>query len=327
MRLYILILIVSNSYGQLQDNVKLYYDKVNEAEQEVINENFKKAINFYNEAFVHKTPFCKDLYNQSICFAIINKKRKCIKNIQKLIDYNYPLDSLLVNEKLNKIISKHEFKSNYIYDINYRYALDSIFERDQFYRKLDRIVYKDSIKHIDTLNVIRLLSLIKEKGFPTEQKIGVYSGFDYNSFAIIVVHNFFNGKGQQFFNFQNIVLNAINNGDIDNRVGVELYNGCVGNDPYGCFYGAITQYAFCEGKNQLKITPIGLLKINKNTLLKLDPIRKQIGLDGLLINQKKNIYNYKNPFFRLIKYRGRKIMCYVNEEEYDLNKNNLTLIE
>ena len=136
--------------------------------------------------------------------------------------------------------------------------MDSLFVRDQFFRKIDRIKYKDSIVKTDSTNVVKLLELIKEKGFPTERKTGVYGVFEYTPFSLMVVHNHITG-----YDFSNIVKNAINSGELDNRIGAELLNLSLANgqDLYGSMSGGLVQFALCEGKNILKKTPFGVVKM------------------------------------------------------------------
>ena len=186
----IIIFFSYTSYAQLQSNIRSYYAYVNNAESLVLKSDFKKAIISYDEAFRYKKDvFLKDIYNQAVCYAILNKKHKCIKNLKTLLNYGYPLDSLLSNEKFKKTIANYNFNERILYDSTYKKIMDSLFTRDQFYRKIDRLKYKDSIRITDSTNVIKLLELIKQKGFPTERKTGVYQEFDYSPLSLIIVHN------------------------------------------------------------------------------------------------------------------------------------------
>lgn len=326
MKLKILIYFFTvNTFAQMQQSVKEYYNNINIAEDLILKNDLNGAISFYNKAFKEKKePFFRDIYNQALCFALLRKKQKCRKNLKILINYGYPKDSLLSNEKFKRIITKLKFKQNLKYDNAYKIAIDSIFERDQFFRKIDRIKFKDSIRKIDSTNVIKLLELIKEKGFPTERKIGVYDYFDYKPFSIIVVHNHIIG-----YNFSSIILNAIYNGDLDNRIGADLYNLSIANgkDLYGSNLGGLTQYALCKGTTILKKTPFGIYKLDPEIIKEKNKNRFEIGLDDIEINQKKLLFNEKFKGFIFIKYRNKKRWCLESEEDYNKCMEKLITIE
>jgi hypothetical protein len=317
---FIFLLISSFVNAQLKLSVKNYYKSVNDAENFIIQNDFKTAIKHYNKAFDFKEPFCKDTYNQAVCYAILNKSRKCLKNINILLKYGYPIDSILSNEKLKNIAQHNKFKEKPIYDFSFRKTMDSLLEKDQFFRRLDRITYKDSIRKIDSTNVLKLLKLIDKKGFPSERNIGVYSNFDYQPISIIIVHNSIIG-----FNFSKIVLDAINNGDLDNRIGADLHNLSVANggDLYGTFTSGLVKYAFCKGRDIIKSTEFGFIRI-KTELVKNNNInRVLIGLDDIETNQKKLLFGEKHKYFKLSKYRDKKILCYENENDYNNAKTSL----
>lgn len=321
MKYYIIFLFISTFVNaQLKLNVKNYYKHINEAENLIIQNDINQAIKYYNEAFKFKDPFCKDLYNQAVCFAILNKKRKCLKNIKILLKYGYPIDSIFSNEKLKNIVKNNKFKEKPIYDFSYRKTMDSLLDKDQFFRRLDRITYKDSIKKIDSINVLKILELINKKGFPSERNIGVYSNFDYQPISIIIVHNSISG-----YNFSKIVLDAINNGDLDNRVGADLHNLSVANggDLYGTFSSGLVKYAFCKGREIIKSTEFGFIKINPELVKNKNINRELIGLDDIETNQKKLLFGEKHIYIKLSKYRDRKIWCYENENDYNNAKTSL----
>jgi hypothetical protein len=317
------------SYAQLESNIGKYYEHVNNAENFILKNDFNKAILSYNDAYRYKKEvFLIDIYNQAICYAILNKKNKCKKNLKILLSYGYPLDSLLTNEKFKKVIYNFKFNEKLLYDISYKKTIDSLFNRDQFFRLKAPINYRkkysDSVKKIDSLNVVKLLQLIQKKGFPTERKTGVYPGFDYSSFSFIVVHNHIIG-----FNFSNIVLNAINIGELDNRIGAELHNLSVANggDLYGSMSGGLIQFAHCNGRNIIKKTPFGIVKLKSKSIEEKNKNRMLIGLDDIETNQKKMLYNEKNKFFLLTKLRDKKTWCFENEDDYIINKEKLITIE
>ncbi len=321
----IFIFLTYTSYAQLQSNIRNYYEHVNNAERLVIKNDFKKAVLCYNEAFRYKKDaFLKDIYNQALCYAILNKKHKCRKNLKALLNYGYPLDSLLLNEKFKKVTANYNFNEKLLIDINYKKTMDSLFVRDQFFRKIDRIKYKDSIVKTDSTNVVRLLELIKEKGFPTERKTGVYGVFEYDPFSLMVVHNHITG-----YDFSSIVKNAINSGELDNRIGAELLNLSLANgqDLYGSMSGGLVQFALCEGKKILKKTPFGVVKMKPAVIEEKNKNRLLIGLDDIESNQMKLLYSEKNKWFLFTKYRDKKRWCIENEDDYNKSKETLITIE
>jgi len=321
----IIIFFSYTSYAQLQSNIRSYYAYVNNAESLVLRSDFKNAVMTYNKAFKYKKDaFLKDIYNQAVCYAILNKKSKCIKNLKILLNYGYPIDSLLLNGKLKKVATNYNFNEKILYDISYKKIMDSLFKRDQFFRKIDRLKYKDSIRITDSTNVIKLLELIKQKGFPTERKTGVYQEFDYSPLSLIIVHNHING-----YNFSNIIMNAINSGELDNRIGAELLNLSLANgkDLYGSMSGGLIKFALCKGKDIIKETPFGIVKIKPELIEEKNKNRLLIGLDDIETNQTKILYNEKNKYFLFTKYRDKKRWCIENEDDYNKSKEKLIFLE
>jgi hypothetical protein len=321
----IFIFLTYTSYAQLQSNIRSYYEHVNKAENLVVKNDLKKAVLSYNEAFRYKKyAFLKDIYNQALCYAILNKKHKCRKNLKKLLNYGYPLDSLLLSEKFKKVTANYNFNEKLLIDISYKKVMDSLLIRDQKFRKIDRLKYKDSIVKTDSTNVVRLLELIKEKGFPTERKTGVYGVFEYTPFSLMVVHNHITG-----YDFSNIIKNTINSGELDSRIGADLLNLSLANgqDLYGSMSGGLIQFALCDGKNILKKTPFGVVKMKPEVIEEKNKNRLLIGLDDIESNQMKLLYSEKNKWFLFTKYRDKKRWCIENEIDYNKSKENLITIE
>lgn len=320
-----LIFFTYTSYAQLQSNIKGYYEHVNSAENLILKNDLKKAVLTYDEAFkFKKEAFLKDIYNQAVCYAILNEKHKCRKNLKTLLNYGYPLDSLLLNEKFKKVTANYNFNEKLLYDISYKQTMDSLLTQDQFFRKIDRLKYKDSIVKTDSTNVVKLLELIKEKGFPTERKTGVYGVFEYSPFSLMVVHNHITG-----YNFSSIVMSAINNGELDNRIGAELLNLSLANgrDLYGSMSGGLIQFALCKGKDIIKKTPFGVVKIKPEFIEEKNKNRLLIGLDDIETNRKKLLFSEKNKWFSFTKYRDKKRWCIENEDDYNKSKETLITLE
>ena len=103
---YFLLLIHINTIAQLNNQLNEYYQLVNMAELNIVDNNINEAYLNYRKAFkIKKNPFGLDQYNFAVCCAILKKKNESFKYIKSLIEYGYTKDSILNNRELNYLKS------------------------------------------------------------------------------------------------------------------------------------------------------------------------------------------------------------------------------
>lgn len=179
-----------------ENNIAIYFDLVNKAEIAICQSNYKTGLGYYQKAFrFHHEPFTKDYHNALIC-SVYNKDYKTAKECYiKLAERNYYLFDL--REALSDIVDLKEWKKLESLDIpvkinfEYQEKLEALVKRDQDIRnysikKNPNNHYehnKDTIMYIDSLNLAEFKELVKEYGFPTEDKIG------NTYYTLILLHN------------------------------------------------------------------------------------------------------------------------------------------
>lgn len=172
----------------LQENVQLYYQKINEAESYIVCENYKKALTLYEQAFQYKTyPFAIDLYNQMYCASFAGNEDVMYESARKLVT-NKGL-SLATIEKHYSILRNNEkkweiFKNWYpeghqvfleLSNAEARALFNKIADDDQKFRVYeDRYTtYKEANETVDSINFNLIKSFIDKNGYPTQEMIGM----------------------------------------------------------------------------------------------------------------------------------------------------------
>lgn len=94
---------------------------------------------------------------------------------------------------LKKCIKKNdlEFKNvEPIYDSLYRKEIQQLGYDDQYFRlkRGSYTKYRKEIDSVDNININTFLKLVKEKGFPTESKVGVENRVGRQEWVIVVLH-------------------------------------------------------------------------------------------------------------------------------------------
>lgn len=181
--------------AEMQPVWKKYYNIVNEAELLIAAQQYNRALEHYDLAFsIVATPWGKDIENAWMCTYLLNRKRK-FKIYSAMMAKNgampdskvyYVLDkakgqkSISFQKKYFKIWNKVRQKHKSNIDTVYRKELLALVKADQDVRRffIDKkqgnynTIGRDSLNIFDSLNVLQLKSLIKTKGFPTEQRVG-----------------------------------------------------------------------------------------------------------------------------------------------------------
>lgn len=291
------------SYGQLPNDLKLYNEYVNQAELNIADTQYERAIFNYHQAFEKKQhPFLVDIYNQAICAALLNQKTLTEKNIKQLITFGYVLDSLICKNEfktvLDSIFVDELIELDKSFDVGLRQKYDSLLTADQNFRNEDPYYEKnlDTLQQIDSSIRHFMRDLIELHGFPSEYLIGVYPNFDYSPFKIIVIHSQTGSHTQDSINFSNIIFKSVNEGSLDVRVAQQLIAGSTGNDLYGFHLMGAVRHGFQNKENHLDETEIsewGFIQIELDKEKEIDARRKEIGLSSLSDSRRKAIFSKK----------------------------------
>lgn len=179
-------------------NVKKYWQEINKAELLVCGNNYKKASKHYKKAFkAHSSPFNRDYENALLCNCMIKNKKMVTHYFSLLRNRDVNIDGQ-VESKCRKVIGVSYWSNLYdlpiIYSIDttYKRELKEVLKKDQAIRKYsirknptNHYDYNsDTIRYVDSLNLLKLKQLISEKGFPSEERVG------YNfELYLSVLHN------------------------------------------------------------------------------------------------------------------------------------------
>lgn len=227
----LMILFHINLHAQV-DYMKTYHPIIVQAESEILDSNYSAALSSYQKVFqLVPRSFAKDFHNAAICAIETQQLDIAFQYLDSLItkgvkksffETGIPFESLRKHAKWQKWIqtfdSKYQ-KWNQDKDIQLRKMLGGLEFNDQEFRSArgSYQVYRDTINQIDKVNVRFLREIIKNKGFPGENLIGINNPvLDEQPADIVFLHQFQKmSKGIGDFDFTEIMLEAVKNGRLD----------------------------------------------------------------------------------------------------------------
>lgn len=319
-----------------------YYDLINKAEINIVDNNLVAANNMYNQAFKFlKEPQGKDLYNALQVALKIGDKSNAYSRYHILKCLGYPFETNYISEhfkdeKLPKI------KCSNVIDQPYRKTLDSLLSIDQEYRLLSKGDYKKYQKEItqnDSIASINLLKLIQKKGFPNEYNIGIEDKSDLvlQNFHFIIWHQLGTNKySSQKVNFSEELNKALNVGKISPQSAAFLYDLNNGSANFSSMHFDILEFITPNGSKEPFQDQVANKTANSeccfvhewffpekrsdvaiDTVTKLNKSRKQIGLSDLdsELVKLKFILNNKEYIFGNIGLK-KSVMENLNQLEY-----------
>ncbi len=184
MKLYstIFLLMIISSITCAGKNIERYYNYINKAELAIAESDYKSGLKFYKKAFKnHDEPFNYDYRNALLCSCQLQKEKSVkqyytalkqrkfnFKNLEKHCIKNIGENQWMILEQLEVLLT---------IDTVYRKELVEILNKDQSLRDFvysngGYDVHGDTARFVDSLNMLALKKMIKEKGFPTDAKVG-----------------------------------------------------------------------------------------------------------------------------------------------------------
>ncbi len=326
------VLFGRSGFSAIPDSLKAYYESVNRAELSIVEANYAEAIALYDRAFQMKDfPYCRDIYNQAVCAVLVEDYSMAAANLENLCKYGYELDSLLAKPVFDPLFSspmgedlvKTCAGSGQGFDHNLRQVYDSLLVVDQLFRIKEGsyAVYGDTIAALDESNATFLVNLIESDGFPTEEKVGTYLEFDYESFRMIVFHNNVGSRSGIRYDFTEILYEAVETGELDVRVGIQLIVGSTGMDDFGFEFSGLVQHGleenFQKGKVDTTLSAWGFYSIEPDMEREIDERRAKMGLCSLDDFRAKTIYGMKDPRFNIDSPAGKRIFYWKYTSDYE----------
>ena len=330
--------LITHLHAQLSPELTEYYRQVNHAELSLIDSNYNAAIHFYEEAFDHKkNPFIEDRYNFAVCYAIDQKYDSCYKQLQFVVDKGTSIKIIQINPGLALFFStkygtnliEYEIQHKKTYNAIYRSAIDSLTIMDQLFRKKEGSysVYGDTIRAIDSMNVIAFNKLVEIYGFPSEELIGVDSSLSgHPQYQSIIIHQQYVRVGR-FFNYSEMITNALQQGNIDAHAAAELIDKSAGSDQFGIFDAGLVKIVLdstanassnsSNPKSDYKNVPLGYFKISEEKEKMVNEKRINNGLETISEARQKTIFHLKDPRFLL---PSGTISIFIISEKTDYEK-------
>lgn len=187
------------------------------------------------------------------------------------------------------------------FDKKYKSKVDSLLYVDQMFRKINRNKLKETIKVVDSLNVISMLNILNTEGLPSEKKIG----FDYQPLNAIFMHNAnYSLEINNRFDFSEYLYKGIYNGELDSRIVAHNIEG-MSSISYGFFGSGLVRYALCLSEatdgycKKMEYSKKGFGKLSDDTIQKINTNRLEIGLEKIEDMRRKMLFQLKNHDFKL----------------------------
>lgn len=288
----------------LSNNVGKYWNFVHKAENEIVKEKYKEAVQFYDTAFTClKLPFQKDIHNQIECakythdfgkvkLQVIFLLEKYNLNPKYLRRYKKYYDGNIFKKYVELYTNKSLEKSGFIKSI------DSLFILDQKIRTNDNYMnHPQLIKTVDSLSFV----FIKNKWLDENNydKINVNLLFDVpnyepdSHFYTLIRHWF-----QQKLSAQEDFLRLVLLGKFPPEVYADLKDVMDGSVLSNSQYGIFTKIKYGH--------KIKLIKRNTNDIHTIDQNRIEIGLPYY------NEYVVNTEFFKKHKHFIYYNLCVLN---------------
>lgn len=278
------------------DSVNKYYYYVSKAENLIIKNKNKDALEEYLNAFEYKVPFYRDYFNASHLithFKIIDSLL-----LKKFFILSGKISSLTVKDRIEYLQSKDPtFNLGFLN----RFKTDTCFNKYKNINRLDsslikqinNMIQRDQdirtgkilIKETDSRNLKDVLDLYKNNDEISERTVGK-NGMTY--IYIMILHfSRYNTNEWIKILFQQVML-----GNFDNRVFASLIDSYIDNnfdsDPTKSYY--LTSIAFPHHDKYI------IPKIDITSIEETDKRRKQIYLETVTEQQNKQLYNYRQGY-------------------------------
>ncbi|GAA0890680.1 hypothetical protein GCM10009122_03590 [Fulvivirga kasyanovii] len=190
----LLTLSFSNSISSETQDYRRYHKQINEAEKLISNEQFKEALNIYNDVFnAFDFVFLKDYKVAAQLALYLNEKEKAFEIIKQGITAGWDLKSLKRNNYLSDLHNASEWKviveeypklrQKYLkrIDDSTRKEVHKMFKADQrkalgaLFRLGDKAQEKYALKKFaphSEAQLTKLIRIMEDHGYPGEQLIG-----------------------------------------------------------------------------------------------------------------------------------------------------------
>lgn len=297
------------------DYIKAYHPLVNEAELQIVEQDFASALQLYNQAFAAvPEPFAIDYYNAAVSAMLAEDQKQAFSYLEKLalkgVSLEYvekqevftPLQETKEWSKFLKNYSKNRARFNRRADLDLRADLDELYAKDQFFRqaKGGLRVNGDTIRKIEASNVEFLLGVIEKHGYPGEALIGVADTLEQlPRFSIVIQRQ---TKATNGYNFEPVLKEAVQFGRIRPQAAAYLLE----QQGQGAFKSKAFVTVSCNNSKNCEGADFeGKYFRDRLTNSQLDVLnasRSKLGLSSFPDYRSKVLYNMQDKRFKLSSY-------------------------
>lgn len=317
-------------------NTKRYNYYINYAELAITDSLYAEALEYYDSAFRNiDSPFAIDKYNVAVCNALLGNFENCRSGVENLLRKGLERNLIRDNDAFSGFLSSEfgkglfETKFEPCFDTNLRRIYDSIFEADQYYRKLHprdyHQYYNDTVSKIDASNVKRMNDLIRAYGWPTENLIGIQD-FPGKRYEIIIVHQ--TNPKYQSYNYKADIIYAYENCLIEANKAIYLLMRIDQVDPCRIMDAGLVTIIYdslgiFRNDNLMSfLHKTGYEKMTDEQ--KTDQNRSDAGLESVGNYRKKMLFSIHDKRF-IFKTFGNAVFVYSNKADYNYHANNIRI--
>ncbi|MDX5418494.1 MAG: hypothetical protein LPK09_04700 [Hymenobacteraceae bacterium] len=315
--LFMFLLCLGNKAQANADYVKAYHPHINKAESFIMAQDYKGALESYQQAFgAVPHAFARDYYNAAVCATLTENQKQAIDYLEKLVDTGLSLEYLEQQEALaplrehkvwKKFVKKYpkrrkEFREKT--NIDLRADLDELWARDQYFRqaKGGLKAHGDTLRKIEAQNVKMLLAWISKYGYPGEKLIGIPDTLEQlPRFSIVIQRQTTARNG---FDFTTVLTQAVHEGKLDPHAAAYLIDQQQGKNLYRSKVLAkvsCNKPKECEEDEELEGIANRYLthKISEEEEQRVNALRAALGLESIADYRNKMRYALKDDRFKL----------------------------
>lgn len=221
---------------QYKEDVRLYYQLVNDAANHIVCFEFRDAMEAYKEAFKYKRePFAIDIYNKmhvaiyiedfetmmDCAKRLVSEKGMLLQSFEEAPGYRNLREQTEHWEKFKEWYQKG--RESFLNTSNQEHIafFRQLLEDDQkFRRHPDRYTtFMAQNDSMDQVNIRKIKEYIQEYGYPTENRIGVWVSYDragrgFRDYLSTPFRHYFGNFDKFDYDLMPVLTDAVHAGDL-----------------------------------------------------------------------------------------------------------------
>ncbi|MNJ95287.1 hypothetical protein D3C87_129970 [compost metagenome] len=290
----IFILLIPFLSSANNSKIRKHYELINSAEMQIVDSNYQIALNYYLEAFKYKNPNGEDLANAFQAAFIIRDTTNAknllnqlaakglhptyYKNCPQFSAYN--IDSVYFKYLRSEYDSLYEISQKKYKPFGDSFAI--FVKEDQRFRKERELNPDLNVDSLDRINERNLYNHIKATAFPTFENVGFWGALGRSHYMDGVCWLIAWHRRPEKSIIEDLILEQVLLGNYI----PELYAGILDGRN--------------DGKYGIQLVHIGLDRLSKKQISKINKDRKKIYLESIEDFIKKNKFQNNDDRFLLV---------------------------